>query len=198
MKILAVGDLHGDLIQARKLASLAEKEGVDLVVLNGDMSFSDRLTPSLIKTFKDKVKSIALLPGNHESLATSEALVKRYGLIDLHGYYARFGDVGIFGCGAANIGIFQLKEKEIYDVLKRAHSEVKGCRKKVMITHMHPADTKVEMGFFPGSTAIAKAIKSFKPNIAICSHIHEADGIEDKIGATKVICASKKGKIIEI
>jgi len=74
MKILAVGDLHGDLMQAKKLANLAEKEGVELVVLNGDISFSERLTPNIIKTFKDKVKNVAFLPGNHESLATAEAV----------------------------------------------------------------------------------------------------------------------------
>ena len=198
MKILAVGDLHGDITQARALADKAQKEGVDLVVLNGDFTFSERLTPNLIKTFKDKVKNIAILPGNHESEATSEAMVKTYGLINLHGYYARFGDVGIFGCGAANIGIFQLPEKEMFNILKTAHDRVKNCRKTVMMTHMHPAGSKVEMNFFDGSKAIAKAIREFKPNFAICSHIHEADGIEETLGTTKVICASKKGKIFEI
>ena len=198
MKILAVGDLHGDLGQARALANLAEKEGVELVVLNGDFTFFENTTPNLIKTFKEKVKSVALLPGNHESEATSESLAKAYGLINLHGYYAKFGDVGIFGCGSANIGIFQLPEKEMFGILKSAHEKVKDCRKKIMLTHVHPADSKVEMEFFRGSKAVTKAIKEFKPQIAVCSHIHEADGIEDTIGQTKVVCASKKGKIIEI
>jgi len=198
MKILAVGDLHGDLGQAKKLANLAEEKGVDLVVLNGDFTFSEMLTPNLIKTFKDKIKNVAIIPGNHESEATSEAMAKAYGLINLHGYYAKFGDVGIFGCGAANIGIFQLPEKEMFNILKYAHEKVKDCKKTIMMTHVHPANSKVEMGFFEGSDAVTKAIKEFKPNIAVCSHIHEADGIEDTIGQTRVVCASKKGKIIEI
>jgi len=198
MKILAVGDLHGDLMQARRLALLAEKESVDLVVLNGDFTFSEQHTPGLIKAFKDKVKQIALLPGNHESAATSEALANTYGAINLHGYYARFGDVGVFGCGSANLGIFQLPEKELYGMLKQAHEKIKDCKKKIMITHVHPANTKVELEMFTGSLAVTKAIKAFKPDVAICSHIHEADGIEDTLGPTRIICASKKGKIIEV
>jgi Icc-related predicted phosphoesterase len=51
---------------------------------------------------------------------------------------------------------------------------------------------------FAGSSAVTRAIKAFKPDIAICSHIHEADGIEDTLGSTRLICASKKGKIIEV
>jgi hypothetical protein len=198
MKILAVGDLHGDLMQARRLAQLAEKESVDLVVLNGDFTFSEQHTPGLIKAFKDKGKQVALLPGNHESAATSESLAKAYGAINLHGYYVRFGDVGIFGCGSANLGIFQLPERELYGILKQAHEKIKDCKKKIMLTHVHPADTKIEMGMFAGSSAVTRAIKAFKPDIAICSHIHEADGIEDTLGSTRLICASKKGKIIEV
>jgi Icc-related predicted phosphoesterase len=52
--------------------------------------------------------------------------------------------------------------------------------------------------FFPGSDGIRKAIDSFKPNIMLCSHVHEAEGIEEKVGNTKVINVGKKGKIFDI
>ena len=45
---------------------------------------------------------------------------------------------------------------------------------------------------------IRKAINQFKPDLFISGHIHEAEGLSEKIGKTKVISVGKKGKIIEI
>ena len=51
---------------------------------------------------------------------------------------------------------------------------------------------------FPGSDGVKKAIDIFKPDFLLCSHVHEAEGIEELVGKTKVINVGKKGKIIEI
>ena len=51
---------------------------------------------------------------------------------------------------------------------------------------------------FPGSKGVRKAIDKFHPDLLLCSHVHEAEGIEEKIGKTRVINVGKKGKIIEI
>jgi len=69
-----------------------------------------------------------------------------------------------------------------------------------MVTHVHPDKTK--MGkltrFFPGSTGVKKAVDTFKPDLLLCSHVHEAEGIEEIVGKTKVVNVGRKGKIIEI
>ncbi|MFH1398860.1 MAG: hypothetical protein ABIG95_02005, partial [Candidatus Woesearchaeota archaeon] len=52
--------------------------------------------------------------------------------------------------------------------------------------------------FFPGSEGVRKAIDEFKPDILLCSHVHEAEGLEEKVGKTRVINVGKQGKIIEI
>ena len=52
--------------------------------------------------------------------------------------------------------------------------------------------------FFLGSKGVKKAIDKFHPDLLLCSHVHEAEGIEEKIGNTIVINVGKKGKIIEI
>ncbi len=199
MKILAIGCLHGDLTQARKLAEQAEKEKVDLVVIAGDFTQSENHTPGLFKVFKDKGLNLALIPGNHESPAFAEAIAKKYGAKFLHGYYTQFGDVALFGAGSANFGIFGLSEKELYDLLKRSSDSVKGARKTVLFTHAHPAGTKIDFdGRFFGSEGIRRAIDKIQPDIAISSNIHEAEGIEDLVGKTKIISVGKQGKIIEI
>jgi Icc-related predicted phosphoesterase len=63
---------------------------------------------------------------------------------------------------------------------------------------MHPLGSKSEFSGFKGSKSIKKAIHEFNPDILLHSHIHEAAGIEGKIGKTKVINVGRKGKIIEL
>ena len=41
-------------------------------------------------------------------------------------------------------------------------------------------------------------VEKFKPDFLIHSHIHEAEGLEEKIGKTRVINVGRKGKIIEL
>ncbi len=201
MKILAIGDLHGDKSQAKKLAQQAEKENVDIVVFAGDITFAEQDTRGLIGPFAEKGKKVVLIPGNHESLATTDFLTEFYGAKSLHGYSLIFKDIGLFGCGSANLGLFQLSEKEVFDLLKQGQDRLKLAKKRVMVTHVHPEGSlisKFSENLFPGSTAVAKAIKQFQPDIAICSHIHEAEGLEEQIGKTKLFCVGKKGRIIEV
>ena len=199
MKILAAGDIHGDLDAARSLAERAAKEGVDLVILSGDLTMGETNTKGLLKPFVEKGQKVVLIPGNHESAATTEFLAKAYGAVNLHGYYFLLKDVGLFGCGSANIGIFQLPEDEIYYLLKRGFEKIKDAKTKIMVTHVHPEKTLMDnMGLFPGSSAVRRAIEHLQPDIAICSHVHEAEGIEEKIGKTLLINVGKRGKILEI
>ena len=200
LKILAAGDIHGDTSLAKKLAEKAEKEKVDLVVLCGDLTLRDTSTENLIGPFVKRKEKVILIPGNHETIATADFLSELYGIRNLHGYSVKYKDVGIFGAGGANIGLFQLNEKEIYDLLKKGFDKIKYLKKKIMVTHVHPESSKIEKftRFFPGSEGVKKAIDKFKPDVLLCSHVHEAEGIEEKIGKTKVINVGKKGKIIEI
>ncbi|MBI2651576.1 metallophosphoesterase [Candidatus Woesearchaeota archaeon] len=200
LKILAAGDIHGDTSLAEKLAQRAEKEKVDLVILCGDITMAEQSTDNLIGPFVKRKEKVLLIPGNHETVATADFLSQLYGIKNLHGYSVRYKDVGIFGCGGANIGLFQLEEDEIYGLLKKGFEKIKYLNKKIMATHVHPSGSKMEKftEVFPGSSGVRKAIEKFNPDILLCSHVHEAEGIEEKIGNTKVINVGKKGKIIEI
>lgn len=200
LRILASGDIHGDVGLAKKLADQAEKENVDLVILCGDLTFFDQSSEGIVGPFVKKHKKVLLIPGNHESLATADFLAELYGVKNIHGYSVKYKDVGIFGAGGANIGVHQISEKDIYGLLKKGYDAIKGLNKKIMVTHVHPSGTKMEKfsKFVPGSDGVKRAIDKFHPDILLCSHVHEAEGIEEKIGRTRVINVGKKGKIIEI
>ena len=58
--------------------------------------------------------------------------------------------------------------------------------------------TKAEFSGIPGDIIIGKMVRQFKPNLLISAHIHEGEGIEDKIGKTRVVQVRRRGKILEI
>ncbi|MBT3464610.1 hypothetical protein HOD20_03190 [archaeon] len=200
MKILAFSDIHGDMRKAEKLAQQADKENVDLVVLAGDITYNEQSTDNLIGPFVKRNKKVVLIPGNHETVATADFLAELYGVTNLHGYSIKSGDVGIFGAGGANIGLFKIEENEMFELMKKGHDKVKDMRKKIMISHVHPSGTKMEdlTDIFPGSTGLRRAIDTFHPDILICGHVHEAEGIEEMVGNTRVINVGKEGKILDI
>jgi len=197
-KILAAADLHGESRIAKRLANKAERENVDLVVLCGDITgFTE--TKNIIKPFKDKNKKVLIIPGNWDSLATTDFLAQMYNVRNLHGYSVKYENIGFFGAGGAEgPGPGRLSEKEILATLKKAYSGLKGIEKKIMITHEHPFGSVSEFSGIDGNKAITKAIKTFHPDILIHGHIHEGSGMEDRIGNTKVFNVGKEGKILEI
>jgi len=195
LKILAAGDIHGDTTLTRKLAEKAEREKVDLVILAGDIT-SPIETKNLFKPFKEKNQKVLLLPGNHDPIASIDFLAELYGMKNLHGYSIMYKNIGIFGAGGA-LG-FGTSENDLFSTLKKGNTALKGIDKKIMVTHMHAKNTASELSGIEGSRSVRKAIEQFKPDIFIHSHIHEAEGIEEKIGKTRVINVGRKGKIIEI
>lgn len=190
--------MHGDSKAARRLAELAEKEDVDLVVLCGDITGIVE-TQGIIKPFKDKRQKVLILPGNWDSFATTDFLAQFYGIKNIHGYSAKYDNVGFFGAGGADIGPFTMvSERELLKTLEQAHTGLKGIEKKVMVTHMHPSGSKSEFSGVAGSKAIRKAIEKFKPDVLLHGHIHEAGGADENIGGTRVINVGKRGTIVEI
>jgi uncharacterized protein len=199
MKILALSDVHGDQHAMKEAAERASQENVDLVIFAGDLA--DEETGSvegLIGPFKEKGLDIGIMPGNHDNMATMQFLIDHYNVKNLHGYVLRKGDVGIFGCGYANIGPHTLDEDDVLKTLKKGHDQIKDAKKKVMVTHCHPEGSIFGLGAFPGSEAVKFALEQFQPDVHLCGHIHETAGIEEKIGKTRVVNVGKHGKIIEI
>jgi len=199
LRIFAAGDVHGDTSLVKKLAEKAKKARADLVILAGDLTLADGSAEGLIGPFVKAGKKVLLIPGNHETLATANFLAEMYpNTKNIHGYSFKQGDVGIFGAGGADIGITAVSENEMMKTLNKAHKGVEKTRKKIMITHMHAKGSKSELTGFEGSKSVRKAVEKFKPDLFIHSHIHEAEGIEEKIGKTRVLNVGRRGKIIEV
>ncbi len=203
MKILAVGDIHGDSKLAKRLAERAVEEKVDLVILCGDLTLAETKLDYILGPFVNRKLKVIFVPGNHESQATAEFLAQKYGVINLHGAYHRdvSSSIGFFGCGGGISGpVHMLHEDDIFSTLSRAHQGVTGSKKRIMVTHVHPSGSLMERfsDFVEGSSGVRKAIDELQPDIVLCGHVHEARGIEERIGNSHVINVATKEKIFEI
>ena len=195
-KILAAADFHGSSSIAKKLAEKAEKEKVDLVILAGDITGPVE-ADNLLKPFIDKKQKVIFVPGNWDTSEVTEFLSKLYGAKNVGEHYVKYGNLGIFGIGSPDWQL-TLDEKKTFSKLKKEFEKIKNLEKKIMVSHIHAAKTKAEFSGFAGSTGIRKAIEKLKPDLFIAAHIHEAEGMEEKIGKTKIINVGRKGTIIEI
>lgn len=199
-KILAVSDTHGDATLHKKMLESAKKENVDLVLIAGDFSEQDDCPRGFMKSFIDLGMKVMFVPGNHETDTTSLFIEEFYGIKNLHGTSVNYDGFSLFGCGGANIGLNQISEEDVFLNLEKANNYVKKGNRKIMVTHVHPKESKIERftPWFPGSVGLTKAIYEFQPDILICGHVHEAGGIEEKMGKTRIVNVSRTPKIIEI
>lgn len=196
MKILAVSDIHGDLGLVKKVEKLIDKEKVDLVILAGDQTWFGRMEKGLVGPITKKPTLI--IPSNHENEDVILLWEKMYpNLKNLHKKNIRIEEVGFFGSGTIDWG-FKEDSKKIFDELKNSHEKIKEMKKKVMVTHVPPAGSKIELMGFPGSSGVTKAIKKFSPDFLICGHIHEGGGLIEKIYNTQVMNVSRNPIIFEI
>jgi len=193
LRILAASDLHGNMDIARKLSLKAKKNKVDLVILAGDINGHFEGSGKILDPFLKAHQKVLFIPGNWDSKEQHEKMKKMAKSID--NYYVTYGDVGIGGIGNADWKMV-LGEGE-FDSIKRNFSRMKA-KKKVLVSHLHAARTKAEFSGVAGDKILRSAIEYVRPNLLISAHIHEGEGIEDKIGDTKVIQVGRNGKIIEI
>jgi len=196
LKILAASDLHGSSDIAEKLAEKARKNKVDLVVLLGDIHGMANESRNLISPFKKNNQKVVFIPGNWDTRLEAEMLKQVYGIKNVDEHYVVYNDVGIIGIGNPDFRL-SLNEKKAMRKLKSDFGKIKS-RKKILVSHIHARGTRAEFSGFPGSIALRKAVDYFQPDFLLQAHIHEAEGIEEKIGKTKVINVGRKGKIIEV
>ena len=197
LRILAAGDFHGSVGLAQKASDKAKRERVDLVVLAGDIHGAiegvDVLAP-----FRKAKQKVVFVPGNWDTTKEAAMLWGVHGMKNLDGYYVNYKGVDIVGLGNPDFEL-TLNEEKAKEKLKSVFERIKTKKgPRVLVSHMHAAGTRAEFSGFKGSDALRKAIDYFHPDVFISGHIHEAEGIEEKIGKTRVVNVGRGGRVLDI
>ncbi|MFH0712004.1 MAG: metallophosphoesterase [archaeon] len=193
LRILAAADLHGSLDIARKLSVKARKNKVDLVVLAGDIYGYAEGDEDILGAFAEAGQKVVFVPGNCDFDEEHEMLKKK--AKSIHNYYVTYGDVGIAGIGNPNWKL-SLDENDLVEM--RRNFEMMKPKKRILVSHLHAAGTAAEFSGIAGDEIVRRAVDEFEPDLLIAAHIHEGEGIEDRIGKTRVVQVGRRGKIIEV
>jgi uncharacterized protein len=192
LKVLAAADLHGDIEIAKDLSKKAKKNKVDLVVLAGDISGYELENGKILEPFIEQKQRVAFIPGNWDTEQENNTL--KYLAKSIQNYYITYKNTGIAGIGNPDWEPIRLEDLQI---LKKNFERMKP-KKRILISHWHAKGTKAEFSGIKGDEHLRQIVEEIQPDILISGHIHEAEGIEDKIGKTRVIQVGRRGTIIKI
>ncbi len=193
MKIISFGDIHEDFSNLIPLKN--ELENADLVIVTGDLTnYNGRKeAEKIIDEIMKYNENILAQLGNLDQPEIDDYLTEKG--INLHRNGFIKDDIGIFGVGGSNPTPFntptEFSEDEIEAFLLDGIDKVKGAKFKIMVPHMPPKDTKLDIisaGVHVGSQSVRDFILKYKPDIALSGHIHEARG-SDTIENTLVFNA---------
>lgn len=198
LKVLAAADFQGSSAVAETLAKKAEKENVDLVILAGDLHGAQKISPGIIAPFKKRNQKVIFVPGNWDTTAESKLLTDIYQIKNIDGMYVNYNGIDIVGIGSPDFRLNIDTKNNLEKLIKNFEKIQAKNSKKILVSHIHAANTLAEFSGIRGSKLLKNIIDYFQPDVFISSHIHEAEGFEQKIGKTKVFQVGKKGKIIEI
>jgi uncharacterized protein len=196
LRILAAADLHGDVGVAEQLARKALDERVDLVVLAGDVYGYAQSGGGILRPFREMGQKVLFVPGNCDFDEDVEDLGEVGKNLD--GYYVTYGGVGIVGIGSRNWKLAH--DSDDFVRLGELFARM-GSGKRVLVSHLHAEGTRAEdFGFegWSGDFVLRAAVEMLQPDVLISGHVHEAEGIRDRIGKTEVIQVGKGGEVIEL
>ena len=197
MKLLIFSDIHGDRTALENLLRI----DADLYFAAGDLVNWGRGLESMGRILARRADQMYVLPGNHESEADVSQICSEFRMHDFHGHTIQVEGYQIAGLGYSSPTPFdtpgEYSETEIAERL----AAFAGLNPLILICHCPPRNTALDCvrdGIHAGSTAVGDFIRTYQPDYFFCGHIHEAAGVETKLGRTRCRNVGKKGYLLEI
>lgn len=191
MKILAVGDLHGDY---KNIIDYLKENKVDLIIITGDITHFGpaELGEEILNEISRFDVPVLAIPGNCDPI-NIYGKIENSQAVNIHGRSVVIKDMGICGFGGSNPTPFdtplEFEEVQIYDEARKVFEGISHQNIALFVTHAPPYDTKTDLlpsGEHVGSKSLRKVIEEFQPALNVCGHIHESRGM-DEIGKTRVV-----------
>lgn len=173
----------------------------DCYISAGDLATWGRGLDRCAKILERRAGRLWLLPGNHESESMNAEFCRRYGFEDFHGRVFRAGAWQVAGLGYSNPTPFNTPGEYSEKELARRLEAFADLAPLALICHAPPHATaldRIRVGLHAGSTAVREFIERRQPAHFVCGHIHEAEGVSARLGATAAVNAGKRGYLLEL
>ncbi len=146
-------------------------------------------------------QDVYILPGNHESASQIANFCRQFGFHDFHGKSLRIGRHHVAGLGYSNPTPFHTPGEYTEAELAARLAPFAELQPLVLICHAPPHGTaldRIRDGLHAGSVSVRDFVDRHQPEYLFCGHIHEAEGVEIEIGATKAVNVGKRGYLLEL
>ena len=197
MKLLIFSDIHGDKAALERLMEIQ----ADYYIAAGDLANWGRGLDSLGPVLQHRAAKMYVMPGNHESEADVARFCERFGFQNFHGQVLNIGGYSVAGLGYSNLTPFNTPGEYTEAELAAHLAKFEGLNPLVLICHCPPKGTKLDRageGQHFGSTSVREFIDRNQPQYFYCGHIHEAAGVQDRIGQTLAWNVGKLGRVLEL
>jgi uncharacterized protein len=196
MKCLFFSDIHSNHSALERLVKIE----ADLYFAAGDMVSWARGLDRCGEILQPRAGRVYVLPGNHESAGQISAFCQKFGFHDLHEQSIEAGGYHIAGLGYSSPTPFntpgEYSETEIAQRLAR----FAGLTPLILVCHCPPSGTaldQVRQGVHAGSKSVREFLEAHQPEYFFCGHIHEAEGVSERIGKTRGFNVGQRGYLLD-
>lgn len=196
-RLLIFSDIHNDWKALERLMAM----DADYYIAAGDQLTWSKGMERCGEILRKRGEKVYVLPGNHESAGQVSSMCARFGLHDLHERHIEIGTWRVAGLGYSNPTPFdtpgEYSEPQLAERLQR-FAELDPL---VLICHAPPYGTALDQirpSLHAGSHAVREFIERHQPVYFFCGHIHEAEGVEVRIGRTWAKNVGKAGYVLEL
>ena len=197
MKLLIFSDIHNDWKTMERLL----QADADLYISAGDQGTWAKGLERAGEVLSTRGDKVYVLPGNHESAEQVAAMCARYGLNDFHQRHLQLGRWHVAGLGYSSPTPFNTPGEYSEPQMAARLERFREFSPLVLVCHAPPYGTALDLvrpGLHAGSHAVAKFIQTAQPEYFFCGHIHEAEGVEIRLGQTIARNVGKTGYLLEL
>ena len=197
MKLLIFSDIHNDWKTLEHLLSVE----ADFYIAAGDQVTWERGLDRCGEILQSRADRMYVLPGNHESASDIATMCARHGLHDFHERHFQTGSWHVAGLGYSNPTPFNTPGEYSEPQMAQRLQRFAELSPLVLICHCPPLQTpldRIRSGLHAGSRAVRDFIDRHQPEWFFCGHIHEAEGVEVKLGKTRARNVGKRGYLLEL
>lgn len=196
-RLLIFSDIHNDAHALKALMNI----DADYYFAAGDLVSWGRGLEEMGEIMKARAERMYVIPGNHESELDIASFCDQFGFTNFHGRMMNIEKMNVAGLGYSSPTPFNTPGEYSEAELASRLQQFAALEPLVMICHAPPLNSKLDQvheGLHAGSRAIREFIEQRQPRDFFCGHIHEAEGVVEKIGATRAMNVGKQGFLLEI